>query len=233
MNEGEALIEVRGATKRYARGPEQVRALEDVSLELARGELVALIGRSGSGKTTLLNLLCGWDRPDEGTVTWLPSPMAPLGDLLWSEIAVVPQTLGLVDELSIRENIELPLRTRPGQLWRDRNPHPRVEALLKALGLADLADRSPGEVSLGEQQRGALARALVLLPSLLLADEPTGHQDELWARGVMRLLRFAAAKGVCCLVATHNHEVVPYADQVITVRDGHLADLETTQAYRS
>jgi putative ABC transport system ATP-binding protein len=230
MSAREKLIEVRGATKRYARGPEEVHALEDVWLDLARAELVALIGRSGSGKTTLLNLLCGWDKPDEGMVTWLPSPGTSPGNLLWSEIAVVPQTLGLVDELSIRENIELPLRTQPEHRWRDKDPHPGVEALLRALGLTDLANRSPGEVSLGEQQRGALARALVLLPRLLLADEPTGHQDETWAKGVMGLLRFAAAKGVCCLVATHNSEVVPYVDRVITVRDGRLAGLETAMA---
>src|SRR2546428_12400841 len=187
MSIHEMLIQMRGATKRYFRGPEEVHAVQDVWLDLGRGELVALVGRSGSGKTTLLNLLCGWDRPDEGEITWLPGPDASLGDLLWSEIAVVPQTLGLVEELSIRENVELPLRTRPGQLWRDKDTHPRVEALLRALGLAELADRSPGEVSLGEQQRGALARALVLLPRLLFADEPTGHPDEFWAQGVIRL----------------------------------------------
>jgi putative ABC transport system ATP-binding protein len=100
-----------------------------------------------------------------------------------------------------------------------------VETLLGALGLQALADRHPAEISIGEQQRTAVARALVFLPRLLLADEPTGHQDETWARGVLRLLRLAADKGVCCLLATHNREVVRYADRPLGIKDGLVTSI--------
>lgn len=215
------FLEAREVWKGYRRGPEQVRALSGVSLSLHTGEVVALIGRSGSGKTTLLNVLCGWERPDRGDVVWgegEPGDQARRG---WSDLAIVPQGLGLLEELSIEENVELPLRLASNSLG-DREVRRRVPALLKALGLDRLADRTPQEVSMGEQQRAALARALVVVPTLLLADEPTGHQDEGWARGVFTLLRMAARRGVCCLLATHNEEAVRFADRVLHIRDGVL-----------
>jgi putative ABC transport system ATP-binding protein len=219
------LLEARDLSRTYHRGPEAVHALREAGISLQRGELVALLGRSGSGKTTLLNVLCGWEAPDAGEVRWLEGdPDIPPVDRWWHQVAIVPQGLGLMEELSVWENVELPVRVAraPTALPAEEGAR-RVRALLRAFGLDHLARRSPMDISLGEQQRTAVARALVLLPSLLLADEPTGHQDEGWARGVLRLLRLAAARGACCLVATHNEEVVSYADRVYEIADGRLA----------
>ena len=221
---GQPLLEVRNVHKSYRRGPEEVHALRGADLSLSTGEIVALIGPSGSGKTTLLNVLCGWEHPEEGEVTWIGSaPIAP-EDRPWSDIAIVPQSLGLIEELSIRENVELAARLAGG---RDRSK--RIDGLLKGFGLEALADREPTEVSLGEQQRTALSRALVLRPRLLLADEPTGHQDEGWARGIFRALRLAAREGTCCLVATHNREVVRLVDRVVGIRDGQISHMDVDE----
>jgi ABC-type lipoprotein export system ATPase subunit len=215
------LLTVTGLHKSYLRGPEEVHALRGASFELSRGQVVALVGPSGSGKTTLLNVLAGWEHPDAGELRWFDG-RPPLEERPWSELAILPQDLGLIEELSVRENIELPLRLGK-RLPRDR---PAADALIESLGLDRLADRSPSEASLGEQQRAALARALVVAPELLLADEPTGHQDEAWAHGVFRALRTAAANGTTCLVATHNQEASKYVDAILTIHDGlvHTSD---------
>ena len=115
------------------------------------------------------------------------------------------------------ENVELPLRLGRALTESGRA---RAARLLEGFGLDQLADRGPDEVSLGEQQRAALARALVVTPRLVLADEPTGHQDEEWGREVMRSLRRAAVEGTSCLVATHNREAIKFVDEVVTIRDG-------------
>ena len=210
-----ALVVVEGVHKSYRRGPEIVHALRGASFELREGETVCLVGPSGSGKTTLLNVLCGWEQPDRGTVMWPSGASLPLTDRGWADVAILPQSMGLMEELTIRENVELPTQLAPGP---DRAK--RVDGLLRYFGLAGLADRSPGEVSLGEQQRAAVARALVLRPLLLLADEPTGHQDEAWARSVLRGLTHAAREGTCLLMATHNPAAVRYVGRLLTIRDG-------------
>ena len=233
------FLEAMDVWKSYRRGPELVRALAGVSLSLHPGEVVALVGRSGSGKTTLLNVLCGWERPDRGQVVWrggkargAEATGAAGGQRLWSDLAIVPQGLGLLEELSVEENVELPLRLARDGLG-EREVRRRVPALLKALGLDRLADRTPQEISMGEQQRAALARALIVVPTLLLADEPTGHQDEGWARGVFTLLRMAARRGVCCLLATHNTEAVRFTDRVLHIRDGILTPRATDEVGRA
>lgn len=132
---------------------------------------------------------------------------------------MMPQTLGLLEELTIRENIELPLRLRRASK-ADADRTDRIDRLLSHLGLDALSERLPSEASVGEQQRAALARALVLHPRLLLADEPTGHQDEAWAKVVLRTLQMAARAGTTCFVATHNQEAAGHAERVITIRDG-------------
>jgi len=213
------LLEVRALAKTYRRGPEQVHALRGATFELRPGEVVALFGPSGSGKSTLLNVLAGWETPDSGEVRWPGSEGRPPSSRTWREVAILPQTLGLVEELSVRENVELPVRLGLGDPSRLAQ---RVNGFLSFLGLDALAERTPNEVSIGEQQRTALARALVLGPRLLLADEPTGHQDEGWAKAVFRLLRLVAQRGTTCLIATHNQEAVRIADRAFSIRDGHV-----------
>jgi putative ABC transport system ATP-binding protein len=215
---GDSVAEVSGLTKTYRRGPEEVHALDEVSLRLAPGRMVGLMGRSGSGKTTLLNVLAGWERADAGSIFWLGDLEARLPERRWHEIAVLPQKFGLIEELTVRENIEYPARLH-GSLESARK---RVEELLGALGLEELERRAPSETSVGQQQRTALARALVLRPRLLLADEPSGHQDAMWARGVFGCLRAAAADGTACLVATHNEEVSGYFDEVVRMANGRV-----------
>ena len=211
-----AVVEAVGLRKSYRRGPEEVRALRRADLTLRQGELVALVGPSGSGKTTLLNLLCGWERPDGGRLSW-PSGSRRV-DPPWDEVAVVPQDLGLVEELTVAENVELPLWLAG---WLERGL-PEAAGLLDRLGLTRNGDRLPAEVSLGERQRVALARAMVVRPRLLLADEPTGHQDADWATAVFAAMAALTAEGSCCLVATHSEELLAKVDRVLTIDDGRL-----------
>jgi ABC-type lipoprotein export system ATPase subunit len=226
---GAAVVRVEGVSKSYRRGPEEVHAVRGATFALEAGSVVAMVGPSGSGKTTLLNLLCGWEAPDAGRIAVNGREGSP-ADLPWADLAVVPQDLGLIEELSIGENVGLPgrLSARPADATGAR-----ARALLAGFGLDLLADRSPAEVSLGEQQRAALARALVLSPRLLLADEPTGHQDAGWARVVFRALRLAAREGTSCLVATHNREALKHADRVLGIRDGVVRWLAARPAART
>ncbi len=218
------LLEGRELRKSYRRGPEEVHALAGVSFSLRVGEVVALVGPSGSGKTTLLNVICGWERPDGGDIRWADDGAAvPPECRPWRDLAIVPQDLGLLEELSVLENVELPLRLS-GRL--DHEGRERAAGLLEGFGLAAYAERQPGEVSLGEQQRVALARAMVIDPRLVLADEPTGHQDEGWAREVFRSFREAAGRGSTCLVATHSQEFLKHVDRVLSIRDGLIEATE-------
>lgn len=196
-------------TKRHQRGRETVTAVDGVSLELSSGTMVALIGPSGSGKTTLLNLIVGGDDPDEGVIE------GPSTRTDWSKVAIVPQTLGLLPELTMRENIGLPMRLGARCVT---DP----EAAMHLLGIGPLADRPPVETSLGEQQRAAVARALVTSPALLVADEPTSHQDGAHADAIVDALAGVAAGGSCVFVATHDTRVLDRCDVVFRITDGRV-----------
>ena len=213
------LLRADGVGKTYRRGAERVTALADVTFALEAGEMVCVTGPSGSGKTTLLNILAGWDAPDEGALRWgVPDVDPAMPD--WGVLAIAPQRLGLLTELSIGENVELPLRLRSDE--RARLDSGAVEATLDVFGLSHLAHRMPWEVSIGEQQRTALARALVVTPRLLLADEPTGHQDAAWATGVMDGLRKSCAAGSTVVIATHDEEVIAQVPRRLDLHDGRL-----------
>jgi putative ABC transport system ATP-binding protein len=194
------LVRMEHCSKSYRRGSEAVAALTDVTFTLTPGQLVALVGPSGSGKTTLLNLLVGWEQPDRGRIVW-PAHTNPSRQPGWEEVGIVPQRLGLLEELTVDENITLPLMLGP----TPRSAPPG--ALVTALGLDGLTDRFPDEVSLGEQQRAAIARALVLGPPLVVLDEPTGHQDEHAAKLVLDALQQACDQGSTCLIATHSTDI--------------------------
>jgi ABC-type lipoprotein export system ATPase subunit len=216
-DDGEPAVSVHELSKVFHHhGGDVVHALESVSLEAHPGELVGLVGRSGSGKTTLLNVIAGWERPSEGEVRW----RAPVGagSPAWSAVAVVPQKLGLMEELTVEENIAYPARL--SDMLEERADD--IEELISVLGIGELRSRYPREASVGEQQRTAIARALSVPTSVLLADEPTAHQDTASAERVFAALRRAADAGTAVIVATHNPEVIRHLDRVLKMADGRL-----------
>lgn len=219
------MVSACGLSRTYGSGPNPVQALRDVSLEVASGELVALVGRSGSGKTTLLNLLGGLDRPDQGTVHVDQIDVTALDDaglsrLRRETVSYVFQTFGLLPGLNAFENVGVPLRLRRTPVdERER----RVALLLDLVGLRDAALQRPAELSGGQQQRVAIARALAGSPRLLIADEPTGQLDAETGLAVMALLRdLVDSEGVTAIVATHDPVMVSLADRVVTIADGRL-----------
>jgi len=218
-----ALVTVRGLTRRFRRRAETVTALDDVSLELFPGELTVAAGPSGSGKTTLLSILAGLESSDAGEVVMHPPvPQGvPLTDIPWRHVAFVPQSLTMLDELTAAENIEMPaLLDTSAEL----PPTWTTEYLMSLLEIGQLADRYPSMTSGGEQQRTAIGRALRLRPTLLLADEPTGHQDRGRVDLVLGVLREHAYAGHTVLISSHDEAVIGSADRVLTLADGRLVD---------
>jgi ABC-type lipoprotein export system ATPase subunit len=215
------LIAGVAVTKSFRRGAEEVHALREVSFALRPGELVALVGPSGSGKSTLLNVLCGWEEPDSGGLDWRGPLAGRAADAFgWAELALVPQALGLLADLTLAENVLMPARLarRLGEFTE------RGQALMELFGVAHLAARYPRQASLGEQQRCAVARAVLLRPSLLLADEPTAHQDAGWTRVLFTAFRELVANGSVCLIATHDPDTWEYADRVLVMHDGEMKE---------
>lgn len=218
------LITAQGLVKSYRRDAETVHALRGVDLSIGRGQVVALIGPSGSGKSTLLNVLCGWE-PVEGGELLLDESLGASrpADLPWGRVALVPQALGLLEELTILDNVLMPARLAGGV----RPMIDRADDLMSEFGIDHLAARYPDQVSLGEQQRTAVARALLLAPLVVLADEPSAHQDAGWAEVLFAAFARLAADGSACLIATHNPVVWERANTVFAMRDGQLASHNT------
>ncbi|HYF95784.1 MAG TPA: ABC transporter ATP-binding protein [Symbiobacteriaceae bacterium] len=221
----DALVRAVGVDRTYGSGPTAVRALVGVSLGIGRGRLTALKGRSGSGKTTLLNILGGLDRPTAGQVFLAETeitrlPEADLTRLRLRRIGYVFQSFGLMPLLSARENVELPLRMA-GVPFKERRE--RAERWLEYVGLKERMKHRPYELSGGEQQRTALARALAMQPQLILADEPTGELDTRTAAQMLELLRRATREtGVAICLTTHDPAIMEMADVVHGLVDGRL-----------
>ena len=220
-----AAVRVRQVHRTFGSGPSAVHALRGVDLDVAPGELVALVGRSGSGKTTLLNVVGGLDRPDAGSVLVDGIDVASLSDdeqalLRRDKVAFVFQTFGLMPVLTAAENVGVPMRLREAPVAeRER----RVEMLLELVGLTPHALQRPDELSGGQQQRVAIARALAGSPRLLVADEPTGQLDSETGLSVMALIRgVVEAEGMTALVATHDPVMIALADRAVRVVDGRL-----------
>jgi len=217
------VVSARGVVKVYGSGRAARRVLDEVDLDVHPGELLAVVGRSGSGKSTLLHLLAGLDRLDGGTIAVAgvqveTQSQAGLTSLRRSRIGFVFQSFHLLPELSGFENVLLPARLArrgPGAAARARE-------LIESLGLDGAAARLPGALSGGEQQRLAIARALVNDPVLVLADEPTGNLDAESGALVLELLRGLAAGERSVVLATHDTEATARADRVLELRDGRL-----------
>ncbi len=224
-DELETIVDVRGVTRRFRVGDQDVWAVRDVSLHVGRGTFLALMGRSGSGKTTLLNLLAGLDRPDSGTIRLagrdITSASEPeLLEVRRHTIGFVFQSFGLLPLLSAFENVEVALRIAGAGLTERRE---RGQELLRLVDLQARRDHRPYELSGGEQQRVAIARALANRPALVVADEPTGELDHANARAIFQLMQdLVRQSGVTIVAATHDRTVLDYADRVEEMADGRI-----------
>lgn len=220
----EALVEAIEATRVYRRAAGDLVALDRVSLAIERGSFVAIVGRSGSGKSTLLNLLGCLDLPTSGQVLLEGQDTRTLDDRTASRlrnrsVGFLFQSFNLIPQMSVIENVETALLygERPESEWRER-----CEQLLARLGLSDRSSHRPSELSGGEAQRAALARALVNEPELLLADEPTGNLDTRTGEEVLELLQELVAEGRTLVLITHDPSVARRADCVVTLSDGRI-----------
>jgi ABC-type lipoprotein export system ATPase subunit len=220
-----AVVAARGLVKTFGSGRAARRVLDGADLVVEAGEVVAILGRSGSGKSTLLHLLGGLDRPDRGTIEVAGSRVTgarerELSALRRRRIGFVFQFFHLLPELSGEANVLL--------AGRVRGAHPdaarRATELIDRLGLRDVAGSLPARLSGGEQQRFAIARALVNDPALVLADEPTGNLDVVAGAEVLRLLRAGAAEGRGVVLVTHEAAAAGIADRVLELRDGRLVN---------
>jgi putative ABC transport system ATP-binding protein len=220
-------VELRQLSKTYREGEAERVVLRDVSVTVASGEIVVLVGRSGSGKSTLLNLIAGIDRPTGGSVAVNGTDLTALDEQArtWfrrRHIGFVFQFFNLIPLLTVEENLLLPLELN-GRA--DAAGVARARALLERVRLGGRGDSFPERLSGGEQQRVAIARALIHEPALILADEPTGNLDADTAAGVLELLdSLAREAGRTVLMATHSREVIGVADRIFTMERGALVE---------
>ena len=217
------MVAARGLVRTFGEGRSARRVLDGADLDVAAGEIVAVLGRSGSGKSTLLHVLGGLDRPDAGSVAVGGEPVTGVGERRLSalrrrHIGFVFQFFHLLPELSGEANVLLAARVRGA----DRGAIARGRALVDRLGLRAVADLFPHQLSGGEQQRFAIARALVNDPSLLLADEPTGNLDVHAGAEVLELLRELAGAGRAVVLVTHEASAAAIADRVLRLDEGRL-----------
>lgn len=221
----DVLLRARGVEKAYMAAGQRLQVLRDLDIDVARGEMVAIVGASGVGKSTLLHVLGGLDRPDAGSISIGDIQLGALSDaevvsFRNRSVGFVFQFHHLLPEFSAVENVEMPLRIARMPLAEAR---PRAEELLRRVGLGERTTHRPGMLSGGEQQRVAVARALVMKPALLLADEPTGDLDEKTADSLHRLLREVHADiGLTSIIATHNPQLAAACDRVLRLESGRL-----------
>ena len=220
-----SFVVVSGLNKFYESGTGRLHVLRDAELEVQRGEMVAIVGTSGVGKSTLLHLLGGLDRADSGSICVGDTQLLTLGDnelvaFRNRHVGFVFQFHHLLPEFDALENVEMPMRIPGLPLGAARR---RAAELLARVGLADRATHRPGMLSGGEQQRVAVARALVMQPALLLADEPTGDLDEITGDALHGLLRqMHAEHGLTSIIATHNPRLAAACDRVMRLERGQL-----------
>ncbi len=220
------IVECRGLKKIYRQGRMEVLALNDVALNIAQGEFMALAGPSGSGKTTLLNLIGGLDHATAGEVildgkTLSAMNQSQLADLRLHRVGFVFQAYNLIPVLTAMENVEfiLLLQNIPASERQER-----ASAILDDVGLEGLYGRRPSELSGGQQQRVAVARAIVSEPAIVLADEPTANLDSQTGQGLLELMReMNKKKGVTFVFSTHDKMVMDYARRLVLLRDGKVA----------
>ncbi|MDD3837416.1 MAG: ABC transporter ATP-binding protein [Phenylobacterium sp.] len=224
------MIQVRDLTKIYTMGDERVAALDGVSLDIARGEHIAVVGPSGSGKSTLMNILGGLDRPDSGTYLFEGEDVSAFDDdelarFRNQRIGFCFQSFQLLPRLTALQNVELPLIYGG---WPPAERRARTAEMLERVGLGARMTHRPNQMSGGQQQRVAIARALANNPDLLLADEPTGALDTQTTHDVLNLFEELNREGLTLIVVTHEKEVADRAKRRISFRDGKVVADERT-----
>ena len=217
------LLRVEHLSKIYGKGQNEVRALDDVSLAVEKGEFVAIVGASGSGKSTLLHLIGGVDRPTGGKVFINDTDIFALNDdklaiFRRRQVGIIYQFYNLIPILNVEENIALPLELD------ERKVEPKeMEEMLQRLGLLERRTHLPNELSGGQQQRTSIGRALITRPSLILADEPTGNLDTKSGNEIMELLKKSNRElNQTIIMITHNMELARAADRIIMIEDGKI-----------
>ncbi|HTV57582.1 MAG TPA: ABC transporter ATP-binding protein [Verrucomicrobiae bacterium] len=220
-------IRAERVSRHYQMGETLIRAVNEISLEIPRGEFLALLGASGSGKSTLLSLLAGLDRPTSGSIVAEGRDLAQLTPLELAKyrsrtVGMVFQSFNLLPRMTLEENVELPLRL--AEVDRGERAA-RVRDSLERVGLAKRQGHRPGELSGGEQQRAAIARALVNRPSILVADEPTGNLDSATGEEIMNLVvEIQRALGMTIVMVTHERVLAEkFSNRLVTLADGRLA----------
>ena len=217
-----SLIEVTALTKSYASGGETVEALRGIDMTIARGEFLTIMGQSGSGKSTLLSILGGLNHPSHGSVKMAgvdlyTLPGEKLADFRSRKLGFVFQSFNLIPYLTALENVMLPLAISP---LKSREKSAAAAEALSRVGLGGKADRLPNQLSGGEQERVAIARAIVNRPELLFADEPTGNLDSKTSTEMMALFQSLNQAGQTVVMVTHNPENCHYAHRTVHLRDG-------------
>ncbi|MDQ0898531.1 ABC transporter ATP-binding protein [Paenibacillus sp. V4I7] len=220
------IIELKEITKTYKRGEEDLHVLRSISLSVAEGDFVAIIGPSGSGKSTLMNTIGLLDVPTRGRYTLDGVVTENMGDNALAElrnqkIGFIFQQFNLLPRLSAMENVELPM-IYAGIPRKERRE--RANNMLKMLGMGERGHHKPSELSGGQQQRVAIARALAISPSLILADEPTGALDSRTGEEVLELILQLNAQGNTIVLITHDHHIADNAKRVVSLKDGVIID---------
>ncbi len=222
-----AVIQIENVIKVYDTGEVQLRALDGVNLNVARGEFVAMMGPSGSGKSTLMNILGALDRPSEGRYLLEGEDVGEmdrhdLADLRNRRIGFIFQSFNLLQRMSALQNVMLPMLYRvENRIGHDEREEQAIAAL-ESVGLGNRVHHRPNQLSGGQQQRVAIARALVNAPSLLLADEPTGNLDSRSSEEIMDILQKLNSSGVTIVMVTHESDIARHARRVICMRDGKI-----------
>jgi len=225
---GSSAIRTDRVSRSYKMGETLIRAVDEITLEIPRGEFLALLGASGSGKSTLLNLMAGLDRPTSGSIVAEGRDLAQMSPLELAKyrsrtVGMVFQSFNLLPRMTLEENVELPLRLAEAERGERAG---RVRESLEHVGLAKRQGHRPSELSGGEQQRAAIARALVNHPTILFADEPTGNLDSATGEEIMNLFaEIRRTMGMTIVMVTHERALAErFASRMVTLADGRMAN---------